>query len=308
VTAALQAMDGQLYKIDYKKVKNHITQFQATYKKWNQIREFLGFGWDYKTQLFTADDTVWSALLRAHPTLKTFRFKPIYFILEIELCFKARQATRSQARGIRASNSGRESITESDNKEESNIDPRLRNESQQRFDEEIPDLNDNDDLFSQSQSQTPGIPNHRKRAASRRKPTPRPLAPPKRTTAMDKFTAAIADMNKEQQLMRELIEREMESQAESNKPFPKQALLAIRRQFPLLVEILTYRKTKLLIEYLSENKEKIIGTRAELFMSLLPKEREEMLDEITRHIGIDLQWNNTREVYGVINNSWVETI
>jgi Myb/SANT-like DNA-binding domain len=72
VTAALQAMDGQLYRIDYKKVKNHITQFQATYKKWNQIREFSGFGWDYETQLFTADDTVWSALLRAHPTLKTF--------------------------------------------------------------------------------------------------------------------------------------------------------------------------------------------------------------------------------------------
>jgi hypothetical protein len=44
--------------------------------------------------------------------------------------------------------------------------------------------------------------------------------------------------------MRELIEREIESQAKSNKLFPKQALLAIRRQFPLLVEILTYRKTK----------------------------------------------------------------
>ena len=89
--------------------------------------------------------------------------------------------------------------------------------------------------------------------------------------------------------MRELIEREIESQAKSNKSFLKQALLVIRRQFPLLVEILTYRKTKLLIEYLSENKEKIIGIRAELFMSLLPKEREEMLDEITRHIGINLQ-------------------
>jgi hypothetical protein len=120
---------------------------------------------------------------------------------------------------------------------------------------------------------------------------------------MDKFTAAIANMNKEQQLMRELMEREMESQAESNESFLKQALLAIRRQFPLLVEILTYRKTKLLIEYLSENKEKMIGTRAELFMSLLPKEREEMLDEITRHIGIDLQWNDTGGVYGVINDN-----
>jgi hypothetical protein len=60
------------------------------------------------------------------------------------------------------------------------------------------------------------------------------------TTAIDKFTAAIADMNKEQQLMRELMEREIESQAESNESFPKQALLAIRREFPLLVEILTY--------------------------------------------------------------------
>jgi hypothetical protein len=33
--------------------------------------------------------------------------------------------------------------------------------------------------------------------------------------------------------MQELIEREIKSQAKSNKSFLKQALLAIRRQFPL---------------------------------------------------------------------------
>jgi hypothetical protein len=67
----------------------------------------------------------------------------------MELCFEGRQATRSQARGIRVSNQGRESTAGSD-EEESNIDPRLRNKSQQRFDEETLDLNDNNDLFSQS--------------------------------------------------------------------------------------------------------------------------------------------------------------
>ena len=182
-------------------------------------------GWDYTTKLFDADDSVWGPLLSAHPRLKGFRFHPTLYVEEMETLFDGRMASGDEAAGVSRLAS---QITGDD---ECRVDPPgYRQSAEGTGFSNIDGPIDPELTFDQPQpptqppsqppqphtqlqtAQTAQTPQTRKRAASRAVPQLHQTKKERSGGMAQELVKAVAGMNRESELIREMMQRELDSQ------------------------------------------------------------------------------------------------
>jgi hypothetical protein len=104
---------------------------------------------------------------------------------------------------------------------------------------------------------------------------------------------AVAGMNRESELIREMMQRELESQ----EPWQKRAFRQIRTQYPGVAKLITAYKTVRVLRYLV--KEDSLGmSRGELLLLLEGEERVSALKDTMDHVGIIVKSKPDGTIYG----------
>ena len=292
------------YRILKPQVKNRLVWWRSNYKNWKFVSDTSGMGWDYTTKLFDADDSVWGPLLSAHPRLKGFRFHPTLYVEEMETLFDGRMASGDEAAGVSRLAS---QITRDD---ECRVDPPGYRQSAEgtgfsNIDDPIdPELTlDQPQPPTQpptqpqtqphTQLQTAQTPQTRKRAASRAVPQPHQTKKERSGGMAQELVKAVAGMNRESELIREMMQRELESQ----EPWQKRAFRQIRTEYPGVAKLITAYKTVRVLRYLA--KEDSLGmSRGELLLLLEGEERVSALKDTMDHVGIIVKSKPDGTIYG----------
>lgn len=298
--AAVQRFCSEQSRISKAQVKNRLVWWRNHYKDWKTVKETSGMGWDYAAKLFDADDSVWSSLLSAHPRLRSFRYHITLYVEEMEVLFDGRMATGESAFGISQLTS--QGLTAQD--DESSIDPALEGPSYSiSYIRTSSPCSDHEDIepSSQSVSQFETQSSHRKRAASRSDPTASHPHQSKRERSggmAKELVKAISGMNKESELIREMMQQSFQREVTSQESWQKQALRQIRVQYPLVAKLLTAQKTATLLRYLAEEEEEDMMCRGEFFLFLEDEERLPVLKTIMELAGIVVKSKRDGTIYG----------
>ena len=103
---------------------------------------------------------------------------------------------------------------------------------------------------------------------------------------------AVAGMNRESELIREMMQRESDSQ----EPWQKRAFRQIRVQYPRVAKLITAYKTVRVLRYLAGGDD--LMSRGEFFLLLEGEERLSALKDTMKHVGIVVKSKPDGTVYG----------